>query len=169
MNQDIRDIKPPIDIPSQWAWVWVALAVVLGISLVTWLVVWFLKRPRKKKEAPLVVPKSAWEKAYIRLENLRSKSLMERAYLKPFYIELSDIARHYLEERFSIKAPEMTTEEFLDSLRRSPVLNTDQQEILKDFLYICDMVKFAKHESNAAEAQKSFDLVKQLIDQTHGI
>jgi LPS O-antigen subunit length determinant protein (WzzB/FepE family) len=165
MTQDIKDIKPPIDIPSVWTWLWILLAGVVVIALLAWLVVWFLKKPKQEK-AIEIAPLSSWEKAYARLENLRLKNLMERACLKPFYIELSDIIRQYLEERFSLKAPEMTTEEFLDSLRRSPVLNDAQQQTLKEFLYISDMVKFAKLEPSAFEAQRSFNLVKLLIDQT---
>ncbi len=168
MSQDIRDIKPPMDIPGHWMWLWVLLAVIFVLAFFTWFVFWFLKQPRQEKEmeVPFIAP---WERAYKRLENLRLKNLIERTYLKPFYIELSDIVRRYLEERFLIKAPEMTTEEFLDSLKTSPVLNDVQRQTLKEFLYTCDMVKFAKHESSAFEAQKSFDLVKQLVDQTHGI
>ncbi|MBF0489961.1 MAG: hypothetical protein HQL15_05010 [Candidatus Omnitrophica bacterium] len=167
MNSDIKDIKSPIDIPSQWMWLWIVLAAVVVLALLTWLVIWFFKRPKVEKKIE-IVPLFPWERAYARLENLRLKNWMERAYLKPYYVELSDIIRHYLEERFSLKAPEMTTEEFLDSLRRSPVLNDAQQQILKEFLNMCDMVKFAKHQPSASEAQRSFDLVKLLIDQTHG-
>ena len=167
MNSDIKDIKPPIDIPSQWMWLWIALGSAILLALIVWLVIFLLKRTQVKKEIELP-PVPSWEKAYARLENLRAGKIIERIYLKPFYSELSDIIRHYLEERFSIKAPEMTTEEFLDSLRNSPVLNDAQQQTLKEFLQICDMVKFAKLQSNAVEAQKSFDLVKLLIDQTHG-
>ncbi len=165
MNQDIKDIKPPIDIPSQWIFLLIILGCLVVAALIIWLVVWFLKRPRKEEKIK-PTPAAPWEKAYARLESLRRENLIERVYLKPFYSELSDIIRRYLEERFSIKAPEMTTEEFLDSLRNSPVLSAAQQTILKEFLYTCDMVKFAKLQSSAAEAQRSFDLVKLLVDQT---
>ena len=167
MIPDIKDIKPPVDIPSSWMWLWVSLLVILVVTLVVGLVFWLLRRPQRKKDIE-EVRVTPGERAYARLENLRFKNLVERSYLKPFYTELSDIIRRYLEERFLIKAPEMTTEEFLDSLKNSPVLDNAQQQTLKDFLFTCDMVKFAKHESSAFEAQKSFDLVKQLIDQTHG-
>jgi hypothetical protein len=168
MMNDIRDVKPPVDIPGHWEWLWFVFAGVIFLFIVGYLVCWFLKRPRLTKEVEL--PKvSSWEKAYARLENLRSKKLMERPYLKPFYTELSSIIRRYLEERFTIKAPEMTTEEFLNSLKHSPILNESQQQILKEFLFTCDMVKFAKHESTLLEAQKSFDLAKQLVEETHGI
>lgn len=169
MNNTIRDIRPPVDIPNQWMWLWVALATIAVVALLIWLGIRYLKRPPKPIKEKSIVSISAWDKAYARLENLRINRLIERADLKAFYIELSDIVRHYLEERFSLKAPEMTTEEFLGSLRYSMILNDLQKETLKEFLLTCDMVKFAKHQPTVNEAQKSFDLAKALIDQTHGI
>lgn len=166
MNEDIRDIKPLMILPSHWHWDWIFLALVV-ICVAAWLVILFLKAPPEEEKIE-VVPLKPWEKAYDRLENLRLKKLIERPYLKPFYIELSDIIRRYLEERFSIKAPEMTTEEFLQSLESSPVLNEAEQSMLKEFLHMCDMVKFAKFQPSREEAQRSFDLVKLIIDQTYG-
>jgi hypothetical protein len=168
MNQDIKDIKPPIDIPSQWSWLWIVLVVLVVIGLIVGFIWWFRQRPQIKEETVGPVY-TVWDKAYARLEHLRLKKLIERAYLKPFYSELCDIVRHYLEERFLFKAPEMTTEEFLGSVKTSGILNEAQKELLKEFLFACDMVKFAKHESNMSEAQRMFDLAKQLVDQTRGI
>jgi hypothetical protein len=164
---DIKDIKPPMDIPSQWTWLWMVLAVLAIVAILAALIILLLKRPRKEEKVESIAF-TPWERAYARLNNLRLKNLMDRTYLKPFYVELSDICRHYLEERFFLKAPEMTTEEFLDSLKNSPVLTGAQQQILKEFLYTCDMVKFAKYQPSHEEAQRSFDLVKLLVDQTHG-
>ncbi|MBI4309916.1 MAG: hypothetical protein HY591_06255, partial [Candidatus Omnitrophica bacterium] len=74
--------------------------------------------------------------------------------------------RHYLEDRFQIKAPEMTTEEFLNLVKTSPALKEEHKRILRDFLNGCDMVKFARHEPTVEEAQANFDLARQLIEET---
>lgn len=169
MINEIKDIRPPLEIPNQWMLLWMALALIAIVAIFVWLGIRYFKRAAPTKKTEPMVSMSAWEKAYARLENLRIKKLMERADLKAFYIELSDIVRHYLEERFALRAPEMTTEEFLGSLRLSTLLNDLQKETLKEFLLTCDMVKFAKHQPTVNEAQKSFDLAKTLIDQTHGI
>lgn len=165
---DIKDIKPPLDIPGDFPWGWLILGVVAVLAGVA--VFLILHRRQKRSSAvPVIAQAPSWEKAYARLEQLKIKRLIERPSLKDFYSELSDIIRHYLEERFSLKAPEMTTEEFLESLKTSPVLNDVQQQMLKDFLVTCDMVKFAKHQPTSQQAQRSFDLIKTLISQTHGI
>jgi hypothetical protein len=167
MNEEIRDIKPPLDIPNAWGWIWPVLGLLLLVIAAAWVLRWYLKRPKAEKKEVLA-PISSWERAYARLDSLRAKGLMERAYLKPFYSELSDIIRQYLEERFAINAPEMTTEEFLGSLKTSPVLNDSQQQLLKEFLLTCDMVKFAKFQPTQAEAQNSYNLARLLVDRTHG-
>ncbi len=169
MNTEIHDIKPPLDIPSPLLWLWFLLGLIIIGVILFFLWLWFKKRPQVSKLEPSLPSIPAWQKAYDRLENLRFQKLMERADLKPFYIELSNIIRHYLEEQFSIRAPEMTTEEFLESLKNSNVLNDAQKITLKEFLFTCDMVKFAKMKPSLSEAEQSFALAKQLIDQTHGI
>lgn len=168
MMNDIRDVKPPLDLPVLIPWAWIIWGIVLILLIV---VILFLMRrkPRTQKTEDIIVAVPAWEKAYARLEQLKIRKLIERPSLKDFYSELSDIIRRYLEERFSLKAPEMTTEEFLDSLKSSSVLTQEQKKMLKDFLETCDMVKFAKYQPGMAEAQASFDLIKTLISQTHGI
>ena len=59
------------------------------------------------------------------------------------------VVRQYLENRFGLQAPEMTTEEFLHIAASVPVddstLLQDHREPLRDFLTECDLVKFAKY------------------------
>ena len=86
--------------------------------------------------------------------------------IKEIYIELSDIVRHYLENRFILRAPEMTTEEFLDKLKDTDMLSYDQKILLKDFLFHCDLVKFARYGPTEKEIDSSFKSAENLVDQT---
>ena len=162
---DIKDVKPPIDMPMDW---WGILWVVLAAAVIAAAGYFFFKyrKPATIAAAP-VLPRSAWEIAHDQLEKLSHKHYPEQGMFKVFYIELSDIVRHYLENRFQIKAPEMTTEEFLNFVKTSPDLRADHKEILKDFLNGCDMVKFAKHVPSVNEAQANFELAKKLIEETY--
>ncbi len=81
-------------------------------------------------------------------------------------MEFSRIVRQYLEDRFAIRAPEMTTEEFLISLKTSSQLTAEQKQIVGQFLDACDQVKFARHLPTEKEVQHSFDLMKRFITQT---
>ena len=52
--------------------------------------------------------------------------------------------RHYIEDRFGLRAPEQTTEEFLAELRQKHVFGERQKDLLRAFLEHCDLVKFAE-------------------------
>ena len=62
-----------------------------------------------------------------------------------------DTIRFYLEERFSFRAPERTTEEFLYELQNTNMLLPDQKESLGEFLKHGGLVKFARYEPREVE------------------
>ncbi len=166
MIDDIRDVKPPVDLPPNYFFLYailIGLLVLGGILLIRR----FLK-PRKKeiKRQPPGPVKTPWEIAYENLEKLLAQKLIEQGMVKEYYIQLSDIVRRYLEDRFSIRAPEMTTEEFLISLKSHSALPVDQKSFLKDFMNQCDMIKFARHPATAEEMELSYILAKRLVDET---
>ena len=53
------------------------------------------------------------------------------------------IIRRYLEDRFELRAPELTTEEFLTVAGTPVLLSHEHQKLLRDFLRQADLVKFA--------------------------
>ena len=164
MMNDIRDVKPPVNLPDFWWLLWllpVLIAVAAGIYL-------FLryKKLSQAPSTPQVAPLPPWEQAYQQLEALRQENLLDKGLFKDFFTRVADIARHYMENRFNIHAPHMTTEEFLYYLGISGHLNETQKTALKEFLNSCDMVKFAKYAPTIKEAQVNFDLAKELIDET---
>src|SRR5207245_506058 len=68
---------------------------------------------RPKRAAPSAPRRPPHEIAAAELERLRGRRLVEHGAFKEYYSALSDIVRRYLEDRFKLRAPEMTTEEFL--------------------------------------------------------
>lgn len=164
MMNDIKDVKPPVNILDLWWLLWLVLALMAVAAAV-----YFLLRYKKSSQAS-VVPQapelSAWEKAYQQLEALRRENLLDQGLFKEFFTGVADITRHYMENRFDIHAPRMTTEEFLYYLGITGHLNESQKKVLKEFLNSCDMVKFAKYGSTTTEALNSFDLAKRLVDDT---
>jgi hypothetical protein len=156
---DIRGIKAPVEIPSIWTWVWWTFAA-LALAAIGW---WAWQRWRKKKEssplAPVIPPH---ERARERLRE--ALGLIHQP--RPFCISVSDTIRLYLEDRFSLHAPDRTTEEFLDELQTSAVLTLDQKRTLGEFLMRCDLVKFARYEPAEPELRGLYDAAVRLIDET---
>lgn len=161
-TNDIRDIRPPVAIPSGWAWLWWMLAglVVGAILFVLWK--WWQKR---RAQVPVVSPVPA----HVRAKQKLQEALALIAQPKPFVIAVSDAARSYLEERFDFHAPERTTEEFLYELQGTDLLTRDQKESLADFLQRCDLVKFAKYEPVEGELRDLHASALRLVEETEPV
>ena len=161
-KRDIREIAGPIGFPIKIPWyVWVVLALIVLAAGIA-----FFLFKQKKTQSIFIPPRPAHEIAYEALEVLKQKEYLKRREFKLYYIELSDIVRRYLENRFNLRAPEMTTEEFLNSVKDNKALSYEHKSLLRDFLSHCDLVKFAKYEPAEKEANLSFESAKRLIDQT---
>lgn len=156
---DIRDIKPPFAIPSGWEWLWWVVGL-LAVGAVISSVVWLWLRRKRARSVTVVIPPH--ERARRKLE--AALDLFDQP--KPFCILVSDAVRLYLEERFGLRAPERTTEEFLADLSRSAALTELQKDSLSDFLAACDRVKFAKYEPQRPELEALYNSALRLIEET---
>jgi len=162
-NLAIEDIEGVVEMPkapSYW-WFWTLAA--LGIAAVP--ATWLLLRRRRIRELVRVF-RPAHELAYARLRALVAENLAEQGKISEFYERISGILRHYIEDRFDLRAPERTTEEFLDELRYAQTLVPADKSVLEEFLTHCDLVKFAKHDPTTEQVQRTFDLVKDFIERT---
>ena len=163
-SEGLRGIKPPVEFPANYFFLLVIVFLALALGGFFLFRYFYLKK-RNKLQAP-VVTRPPYAIACERLENLRLKDFPREGKIQEYYVELSDIVRRYLEGEFLIKAPEMTTEEFLRELKQAPSLVASQKSFLREFLDSCDMVKFAKYGPKIDEIENSFLLAKKLIDQT---
>ena len=158
-DNDIRDIKPPIDIPNPWEWLWISLGALAALAILI-LALWLWKRARSR--IPLVPPVPA----HIRAKQALEKALELIAQPKSFCVMVSDTIRHYLEERFDFHAPERTTEEFLRELGETELLTGEQKESLGKFLESCDLVKFAQYEPGENELRELHSSAVRLVEGT---
>ena len=159
-----QDIRPPVDFPFNSAPLIIALIVFLLLAL-AW-AIWIFIRKNKHAKKIIEPPKRPDEIAYERLAKLIRKSLPEQGQVKEYFIEISDILRRYVEGRFKVKAPELTTPEFLEKIKKADQLNSDHKLLLKKFLICCDLVKFAKYGPSEKEIKESEALARRFVDET---
>jgi hypothetical protein len=159
VTNDIRDIKPPVEIPSGWEWLWWTLAGLALAAVLFALWKWWQKR---RAQRPVVPPVPAHVRARQKLQEALALIMQP----KPFCVAVSDTARCYLEESFGFRAPERTTEEFLQELQRTDRLTRDQKDSLGDFLQHCDLVKFAKYEPGEPELRDLHGSALRLVEET---
>jgi hypothetical protein len=162
-SADIRDIKGPIYFSSIFLPIAVAVLIIISLAALMSLLKYF---KRQKEIKAVAAKKLAHEIAYEKLEKLMNKNLPDEGRMKEFFFELSLIVRYYLEDRFDLRAPEMTTEEFLTKLKDTKELLYEHKSLLREFLAYCDLVKFAKYGPARSDIDSSFQSAKKLIDQT---
>lgn len=155
----LRAIKPPVVIPTGWAWLLWLLAIA-ALGFVAW---WLWRRWQAKRQLAAMIPP-------VPPHELARKRLAEALRFiddpREFCIRVSDIARWYLEQRFDFHAPERTTEEFLVELQGTNLLTASQKVSLGDFLNRCDLVKFARYEPREPELRELHAAALRLVSET---
>ena len=159
LNDDIRNLKPPVDIADPWLYVWLTLGLLAAAALAWFAWRWWQRRQAAAANVPPIPPQ---DRARTRLQH--ALELLDQP--KPFCVAVSDALRQYLEERFHFRAPERTTEEFVAELRATSLLNPEQKTVLGEFLHHCDMVKFARHEPGRPELMDLHRAALRLIQET---
>lgn len=139
-------------------WIWVGgatglLAMVLLILLL-------------RRAASIRRRRTAYDIAMGRLDRLEDRGLPKGEQVDDWYVELSDIMRRYLENRFGLRAPELTTEEFLQEARQSPDLTNEQRSSLSNFLERCDQVKFAGYRPPGRESVTALTDIRVFLEET---
>lgn len=110
--------------------------------------------------------KSAYDEAIAKLRALEQRGAPETEGADAWFVELSAIVRSYLEHRYDIRAPELTTEEFLQVASRAPELTSGHRAQLTLFLERCDRVKFAGYRPDSQESIDSLSAARGFVEDT---
>lgn len=160
---DIRDIKAPVAVPRDYTVLWILAGIVAALALIGYAVYRILNRARAARMVP---PRPAHEVALEALARLQAARLLEAGRHDEYWVRLSAIVRDYLENRFQLRAPEMTTEEFLQAAQRHAQIEPTQRGLLSRFLSEADLVKFAQHMPGSEEAERAYTTARQFIEET---
>ncbi|HDY67157.1 MAG: hypothetical protein JYX80_00885 [Candidatus Scalindua sediminis] len=167
---DIRDIKPPVSLNKNYYRLYLIIAITLGVLGIVGAIILFLYRRKHSRKIDFVPePLPAHEIAYNELENLKALNLISKGRIKEHYYGLSNIVRHYIENRFRLMAPERTTEEFLTEMAITDKLEEKHKQLIRNFLEHCDLVKYAKYGPNNQEIEGAFNSAKTLVDETREV
>ncbi len=159
----LHDIKDVIALPAPvpwWYWPCGILVLLLGLVLVFLLV----KRRQKREEK---VP-SAAEQALTTLAAARELMTPEQS--RAFAVKVAEILRTYIEQQFHLFRPNLTTREFLRALTGQADMQNSTlmawNDLLKNWLNHCDMVKFARYNLTEDEMEEMLGQVRQFVEAT---
>lgn len=159
---DIHDIKPLLEVGTDWGWLlWLALALAAAVLV---LLIWrWWRRRRRPSEEIVVEPLPSPEaEALALLGDLAADRGVDG---KQFYFRLSGTLRRYLERRFAIPAAEMTLEELLPQVARLP-LDGDLAEPLKALCRLAEPIKFADATADPGRMPVDLAFVRDLVHRT---
>ncbi len=147
----IFDIKKPYRLPITFREVlpWIIGALLLAILVVIMVIV-FRRIQRNEPVFGGIIREKVHEPAHIvalrELDKLKNEKLWQSGRVKEHFTMLTDIARNYIAERFSLPAQEQTTSEIVSSLKPLLIEEEDVVRKLESSLKMADLVKFAKFE-----------------------
>lgn len=161
----IRGLKPLEELPFDWRPIGLGAG---GFLLLVGLVggLWFfVNRPRRAYRVP---PPPPGEVALAALRRLHADRLLDEGRFEAFYVELTAITRRYIEDRFEVRAPEMTTEEFLSTASGEARLGDARRRLLGEFLGQADLVKFARAQPSRPDCEAAFAAAQRFVEETTG-
>lgn len=151
--------------PPLWAWLLGATLAVAAIAPFAWRA-WQRARARERQRSAYDVARGALDAL---LAEGRPDEHADAEAMDAFYVRLSAIVRTYLEDRFGLRSPELTTQEFLAEMGRSPDLARSHQRMLRDFLEQADLVKFAGVRPDAEAVAASIATAERFLEDTRDL
>lgn len=147
------EADPTTDLPPlSWKLAGRMLAAVLAFGLLAvggwWLVRLMVRKVREHRMSPI-------ERAWVELDRLLKKGLPGRGRYKDFYVELTMVVRRYIQRKYGIKAPNLTTEEFLATVPSLTSATEADRQALARFLTSADLIKFAGVEATPEMADEA--------------
>jgi hypothetical protein len=166
-NADLRAARGALDPQlGRRPW-WPFAAGAAGLLVVAVGGIVLVRRLRERRSAQARI--SAYDEAIARLAALEAGGAPDADRADAWFVELSMIVRRYLEGRFALRAPELTTEEFLSEARRAAELTPAHRDQLTSFLERCDRVKFAGYRPDEGESLATLRAARAFVDDTRAV
>lgn len=165
-EDDILPIKPIIEEGRNWTDYWwlyliVALAVA-GFAL--------RKYSRRYLSAPVPTESGPLPPAHVRalaeLDRLEEQALWQKGETDAYYVELTRILRTYLEQRFDLRAMEMTSTQLIRALQNRRDMTGAQRGELAELLRLSDLVKFARAAPAEELHPRGMERVREFVIET---
>lgn len=156
---NLEPMLPPRPLPESTSigWLLAMIVAIAAILLVFW---WRRSRTEQVSNVTLLTPEEIADAA---LTALLAENLPAQGLVKEFYLRLTGIVRRYIEARTGLRAPEQTTEEFLQAIQSRHLFPLRQSSRLSEFLVAADMVKYAGQQPDADQIELSISRAREFV------
>ena len=164
MEDDIKDIKPPIRLFDYLFLIYIAAA--LLILVIGYFIYRKYLKNKPKPEIKPQVEKIPFHQLTLRkLDQLEKEELWQKGFIKEYHSKITEIIRDYFEKQFKLPALERTTTESLKLLSKHPQ-GIKVLDITSQFLSNADLVKFAKFTPLENVNREMMTQAKEIVKKT---
>ena len=162
----IHDIKGQIEYPVTFVEVLPYILGSLVLAALIFLAVWLVRRGKARqeelahKDPPHII-------ALRELDKYRSDKYWAPEKQKAFYSGITDALKNYIDARFGVDAPEMTTAELFAALKSEKELTPELFGEMKDLFERADFVKFAKFVASEQENASALPSAVRFVTSTY--
>ena len=161
---ELKDIRPQADVPFPVVWPW-AVGGATGLAMLMLLAGYYWRR--KTTPTDILVQQRALtplEAALETLDRIEKLDLPARSRYTDHYTMVANCLRTYLFGQFRIPANELTTEQSVAVLDRTPVAPTDVRD-LGGVLEEADLVKFARLRPDRGDARELVQTGRRVVSE----
>lgn len=164
MEDDIKDIKPPIRLFNYLFLIYIAIALLVLIIGYFIYKKYFKNKPQPEIK-PIVEKIPLHQLTLHKLDQLEREELWQKGYIKEYHSKITEIIREYFEKQFKLPALERTTTESLKLLSKHPK-GIKVLDITSQFLSNADLVKFAKFTPLENVNREMMAQAKEIVKKT---
>ncbi len=163
---------PGEPLPEPFPWLRWTMRGAAALAVMALLVFYLQRRTRQADvrtampAGPGKVPVDPVERALERLRRLRGQDPRSHEELQAYYVELSTLAREYIEALYAVRALTMTTEELRASPEAERALEAPHRAMLADLFLYWDLVKFARYVPSELDREHHLKAVEQFVRET---
>jgi hypothetical protein len=158
------DLPLPVDESGSTWRRWAIFAVLVLLVLVIVLSLLLKKADSKEDEYEMAL--SAWDFALKNLEDIERALPMVP---ELFFVQVTDILKQYVEERFDLPASERTTPEFLREIRNEERFDEGQRANLTLVLEFADVVKFGRGDASEDAMRSVIGQAREFVQGTRPV
>ena len=162
-TKGFKGIKNIIYVKSSWRdYIWYIAGGIALVLLTVFIVLYLIRNKKVTPPKPKGPVESLTDKTLRLLSELDTRQLWQKNQVKEYYVELTDIIRNYIEERFHTPAMELTTDELLYKVQLHRELQP-YQTVLSVILHTADLAKFAKAQPLPQEHTDAMDKAREFV------
>lgn len=153
-DKDIKNLKDVISMRGNPYYFLRAVIVILALLALGVFLFWYVKKRKRKKEMPPPPVPSPLEELESGFQKLLEKKYTEKGKFKIFFIQLTDLVKHYLSREYGFNARDLTSSETMSVLKKREPQDAVRHH-LDQLFSTSDLVKFAKYIPAPAEIERT--------------